>query len=149
MITTGCARSWFVVVTIIVLTSVSIRVSNELGAGRPRLARLAIWVALSLVVVEGTSVAAAMILGRKGWGYCFSSEEEVVKYVDEMLVLIAVCHFIDGIQTIFSGFSFFVNPFIFILPLTLLNKSLHFSNPNIFMSTYVIVNCQIFFNRWT
>ncbi|GMN52141.1 hypothetical protein TIFTF001_021286 [Ficus carica] len=82
---------------------ISIRVSNELGAGRPRLARLAIWVVLSLVVVEGTSVAAAMILGRKVWGYCFSSEEEVVKYVDEMLVLIAVCHFIDGIQTIFSG----------------------------------------------
>ncbi|PON56814.1 Multi antimicrobial extrusion protein [Parasponia andersonii] len=81
----------------------STRVSNELGAGRPEIARLAVCVALSLVVTEGTLAAAIMILGRQVWGHCYSREEKVVKYVGQMLILISVSHFFDGIQSVLSG----------------------------------------------
>lgn len=84
----------------------STRVSNELGAGRPRVARLAICIALSMVVTEGFLAAAVMILGRRVWGYCYSREEKVVKYVGEMLLLISVSHFFDGIQSVLSGYYF-------------------------------------------
>ncbi|PRQ37516.1 hypothetical protein RchiOBHm_Chr4g0403431 [Rosa chinensis] len=40
------------------------RVSNQLGAGQPRLARLAVGVSLCIVVAEGVVVAAVLILGR-------------------------------------------------------------------------------------
>ncbi|XP_062078610.1 protein DETOXIFICATION 16-like isoform X2 [Humulus lupulus] len=83
--------------------SISTRVSNELGAGRPQIARLALCVALSMVVTEGTFVAAVMILGHGIWGYCYSTEEKVVKYVGQMLILIAISHFFDGIQSVLSG----------------------------------------------
>ena len=82
---------------------VSVRVSNELGARRPRIARLAICVALFMVFAETVFVAVVMILGRHAWGYCYSSEERVVKYVGELLILIAILHVIDGIQAILSG----------------------------------------------
>ncbi|GMN52146.1 hypothetical protein TIFTF001_021285 [Ficus carica] len=82
---------------------ISARVSNELGAGRPRVARLAICIALSMVVTEGFLAAAVMILGRRVWGYCYSREEKVVKYVGDMLLLISVSHFFDGIQSVLSG----------------------------------------------
>ncbi|KAB1204207.1 MATE efflux family protein 7 [Morella rubra] len=81
----------------------STRVSNELGAGRPQAARLAVRVAVSMVATEGILVATVIILGRHVWGYCYSKEEEVVRYVGQMLILIAVSHFFDGLQSVLSG----------------------------------------------
>ncbi|WJZ98873.1 hypothetical protein VitviT2T_017368 [Vitis vinifera] len=81
----------------------SIRVSNELGAGRTQAALLAVYVALFMVAIEGILVATALILGRNFWGYSYSSEEKVVNYVGEMMFLLAGSHFIDGIQSVLSG----------------------------------------------
>ncbi|KAM5575538.1 hypothetical protein ABKV19_014479 [Rosa sericea] len=83
--------------------AVSTRVSNQLGAGQPQLARLAACVALCLVITEGIVVAAVMILGRRVWGYCYSSEKEVVNYAAEILILVAISHFVDGPQSVLSG----------------------------------------------
>ncbi|KAM7257148.1 hypothetical protein ACFE04_012889 [Oxalis oulophora] len=79
------------------------RVSNELGAGRPEVARLAIRVALSLVTTEGLMVASIMLLGRKSWGKLYSHEHEVVKYAGKILVYVAVSHIIDALQAVLSG----------------------------------------------
>lgn len=84
---------------------VSIRVANELGAGRPKAARLAAYTALFLATTEGILVAMFMISVRKLWGHCYSNEEEVVSYVAEMLMFIAVSHFIDANQSVLSGLS--------------------------------------------
>ncbi|KAG4113315.1 hypothetical protein ERO13_D13G215800v2 [Gossypium hirsutum] len=83
--------------------AVSTRASNELGAGRPRAARLAICVTLLMVVTEGTVIGTVMISGRKYWGYLYSKDEQVVKYVGQMLLLIAAAHLIDGIQSVLTG----------------------------------------------
>ncbi|TYH93425.1 hypothetical protein ES332_A13G253200v1 [Gossypium tomentosum] len=83
--------------------AVSTRSSNELGAGRPRAARLAICVTLLMVVTEGTLMGTVMISGRKYWGYLYSKDEQVVKYVGQMLLLIAASHLIDGIQSVLTG----------------------------------------------
>lgn len=95
------------------LLFVSARVSNELGAGRPQIARLAICIGLSMVVTEGSLVAAFMIFGRRVWGYCYSNEEKVVKYVGEMMLLVSVSHVFDGIQSILSGFCYPIINFSF------------------------------------
>ncbi|KAH1033551.1 hypothetical protein J1N35_045725 [Gossypium stocksii] len=83
--------------------AVSTRSSNELGAGRPRAARLAICVTLLMVVTEGTVMGTVMISGRKYWGYLYSRDEQVVKYVGQMLLLVAASHLIDGIQSVLTG----------------------------------------------
>lgn len=83
--------------------AISTRVSNELGAGKPQAARLAVCVATFLVGTEGISVASLMILGRNVWGSFYTTEKIVVNYVGEMLVFVAVSHFFDGIQSVFSG----------------------------------------------
>ncbi|XP_048228119.1 protein DETOXIFICATION 16 [Ricinus communis] len=83
--------------------AISTRVSNELGAGQPRAARLAVRVAIFVVATEATVVAFTMILGRKVWGYFYSTEERVVKYVGQMLILVAISHVLDGIQSVLSG----------------------------------------------
>ncbi|KAI6680682.1 hypothetical protein NL676_034563 [Syzygium grande] len=83
--------------------SISTRVSNELGAGRPRAVRLAVCVSLIMVATEGLTAGALMILYRRAWGYLHSTEEEVVKYVGDMLVLIACSHCFNGVQSVFCG----------------------------------------------
>ncbi|KMT13480.1 hypothetical protein BVRB_4g082590 [Beta vulgaris subsp. vulgaris] len=83
--------------------ALSTRVSNELGAGQPHSARLAVWVSTFMVGIEGISAACLLILGRNLWGYCYSTEQEVVKYVAQMMILLAVLHVLDGFQAVFSG----------------------------------------------
>lgn len=83
--------------------AVSIRVSNELGAGRSQAALMAVRVGISMVAIECTSVAAIIIFGRKLWGYCFSNEERVVSYVAQMMLIIASTHFCDGFVGVLTG----------------------------------------------
>ncbi|XP_020088994.1 protein DETOXIFICATION 16-like [Ananas comosus] len=83
--------------------AISTRVSNELGAGRPDTARLAVRVVVFLCIAEGVMVGLIMILVRGVWGYAYSNEEEVVKYVAVMLPILAVSHVFDGIQSVLSG----------------------------------------------
>lgn len=81
---------------------ISTKASNELGAGRPRAAYLAVCVAVAMVATEGILAGIVMILGHKVWGYFYSKDEQVVKYVGEMLLLIAASHFVDGIQSVLT-----------------------------------------------
>ncbi|CAI9098556.1 OLC1v1035225C1 [Oldenlandia corymbosa var. corymbosa] len=84
-------------------SAVSVRVANELGAGRPNAAQLAAYIALFVIVIEGVLTAAILTLGRNIWGYCYTTEENVVKYVGAMLLLISVSHLIDDCQSVLSG----------------------------------------------
>ncbi|XP_021277042.1 protein DETOXIFICATION 16-like [Herrania umbratica] len=83
--------------------AVSTRASNELGAGRPQAASLAVCVAVAMVATEGILAGIVFILGHKVWGYFYSKDKQVVKYVGEMLLLIATSHFVDGIQSVLTG----------------------------------------------
>ncbi|XP_065851378.1 protein DETOXIFICATION 17-like [Euphorbia lathyris] len=83
--------------------AVSTRVSNELGAGRPQAARLAVYAAVFMVAMEGLGVATIIVSGRRYWGHLFSHDKELVKYVAHMMPILATSHFINAIQTVLSG----------------------------------------------
>ncbi|GJR65317.1 DETOXIFICATION 16-like protein [Tanacetum coccineum] len=83
----------------------SVRVSNSLGAGRAQAALLALRVSMFFVVTEGVLGAITLILGRRLWGYCYSSEEEVVSYIAQMMLLLAASHVVEGVQTVLSGWA--------------------------------------------
>ncbi|KAI3929546.1 hypothetical protein MKX01_025714 [Papaver californicum] len=83
--------------------AVSTRVSNELGAGRPQAARLAVQVVFVLAVTEGLLIGTIMILVRRIWGNAYSNEKEVVNYVALMMPILAVSNFFDGLQAVLSG----------------------------------------------
>ena len=81
----------------------STRVSNELGAGRPQGARLAICVMIIIALSEGAAVGILTILARQVWGKLYSNEEEVIRYVADMMPLLALSDFLDGFQCVLSG----------------------------------------------
>ncbi|XP_035540623.1 protein DETOXIFICATION 16-like isoform X3 [Juglans regia] len=84
-------------------SSYSTRVSNELGAGRPHGARLALSVMIIVSISEGAIVGITTILVRNVWGKLYSNEVEVVRYVAKMMPLLALSDFLDGFQCVLSG----------------------------------------------
>lgn len=83
--------------------SCSIRVSNELGAGNPRAAHLAVCVVVVLNITEAFFVGTVMILLRNIWGYAYTKDIEVVKQIAIMLPILAVSYFLDSLQSVLGG----------------------------------------------
>ncbi|KAL4320621.1 hypothetical protein AHAS_Ahas14G0028800 [Arachis hypogaea] len=61
--------------------AISTRVSNELGAGNPWSARLAVHVVVVAAIIEGILVATLMIIIRNVWGHVYSNNVQVVRQV--------------------------------------------------------------------
>jgi MATE family multidrug resistance protein len=78
-------------------------VSNELGAGHPRVAKF------SVVVVNATSIlisivfSAIVLIFQVGLSQLFTSDTEVIEAVSSLTPLLAVSVFLNGIQPILSG----------------------------------------------
>lgn len=87
----------------------STRVSNELGAGNPKVAKLAVRVVMSIAIVESIIVGSVLIMIRKFWGSAYSSDPKVVTYVASMLPILALGHCLDSFQSVLSGYILFFN----------------------------------------
>ncbi|KAK7380074.1 hypothetical protein VNO78_32451 [Psophocarpus tetragonolobus] len=81
----------------------STRISNELGAGSPKAAYLAVQVTMFLAFIVGLLEFASLMLLWKVWGRAFTNVHEVVKYVTLMMPIVASSTFIDSLQTGFQG----------------------------------------------
>lgn len=88
---------------LIIFSLSSTRASNELGAGNPQAASLAVRVVLLLAIAEGIIVVSLMISLRKVWGHLYSNETEVITHVAAMMPILAASSFLDGIQSVLSG----------------------------------------------
>ncbi|KAM6589022.1 hypothetical protein CsatA_011627 [Cannabis sativa] len=83
----------------------STRVSNELGAGKPRAARLAVGAVMFLSVSESIIVSSALFAGRKAFGYFFSNDKEVVDYAMNMAPLVCLSVIFDSLHATLSGIA--------------------------------------------
>ncbi|KAL6646799.1 hypothetical protein ACP70R_015493 [Stipagrostis hirtigluma subsp. patula] len=83
--------------------AISTRVSNELSAGRAQAARLAAQMVVLLALTVGVSEGVVIVLVRNVWGYAYSNEEEVTKYIARMMPVLAVSFLLDGQQCVLSG----------------------------------------------
>ncbi|KAF8010168.1 hypothetical protein BT93_J0961 [Corymbia citriodora subsp. variegata] len=83
--------------------SASTRVSNELGAGNPNRASVAVLAILSLAITEAVIVATTLFCCRHVLGYAYSNDKQVVHYLGVMTPLICLLVFLDSLQTVLSG----------------------------------------------
>lgn len=77
--------------------------SNELGAGNPKGARVAVKAIMALAVVETTIVSSTVFASRNVFGYIFTNEKEVVDYVTKMAPLLCLNIIMDSLQGTLSG----------------------------------------------
>ncbi|KAG5521661.1 hypothetical protein RHGRI_034028 [Rhododendron griersonianum] len=92
--------------------AVSTRVSNELGAGNPQGARVAVFVVMFHAVMETTIVSATLFAMRRIFGYTFSNEKEVVDYVTSMAPLVCLSVIMDSLQGVLSGYLYCILMFL-------------------------------------
>ncbi|KAL2531633.1 MATE efflux family protein [Abeliophyllum distichum] len=78
-------------------------VSNELGAGKPQAARIALCAVLVLSIAEFVIASTAIFICRRILGYAFSNEKEVVFYVKEMVPFLCMSIIVDSLQAVLSG----------------------------------------------
>ncbi|GMN62383.1 hypothetical protein TIFTF001_031464 [Ficus carica] len=83
--------------------SVSTRIGNELGAGRPNKARLAAVVAVGLALVTSLVGFLWTTLGRKPWGRVFTQDKEVLELTMVVLPIIGLCELANCPQTTSCG----------------------------------------------
>ncbi|EEF45564.1 protein DETOXIFICATION 55 [Ricinus communis] len=83
--------------------SVSTRVGNELGAGRPGKARLATTVAIGLALLSSLFGLILTTLGRQAWGRVFTGDDEVLELTVIVLPIIGLCELANCPQTTSCG----------------------------------------------
>uniref|UniRef100_A0A3Q7EZP3 Protein DETOXIFICATION n=1 Tax=Solanum lycopersicum TaxID=4081 RepID=A0A3Q7EZP3_SOLLC len=83
--------------------SICTRISNELGAGRPQAAKIALAAVIVLSATEFVLASITLFVVRNVWGYAFSYEKEVVTYVAEITPILCISIIMDGIQAVLSG----------------------------------------------
>ncbi|KAL4278076.1 hypothetical protein GQ457_03G007170 [Hibiscus cannabinus] len=81
----------------------STRVSNELGAGRPHAARVAVYAGMALAILETLIVSGTLFASRRVFGYVYSNEKEVVDYVTTMAPLVCLSVILDSLQGVLQG----------------------------------------------
>ena len=81
----------------------STRVSNELGAGNPQAAQVAVSAAMFLAVTQAIAISATLFCCRHILGYAYSYERQVVDYVTIMTPLLCLSVFMDSLQAVLSG----------------------------------------------
>lgn len=84
-------------------SSVSTRVGNELGAGRPEKARLATVVAIGLALLVSLFGLLGTTLGREAWGRVFTNDVQVLELTKTVLPIIGLCELANCPQTTSCG----------------------------------------------
>ncbi|WCJ38527.1 MATE efflux family protein [Euphorbia peplus] len=96
---------WTIMVAIGMNAAISVRISNELGAGHPRTAKFSLLVAVLSSALIGIILSLILIFTRNIYPSLFSSDSQVTDLVDELTPLLSVCILINTIQPVLSGMA--------------------------------------------
>ncbi|KAL2503762.1 MATE efflux family protein [Abeliophyllum distichum] len=94
---------WAVMLAIGFNAAISVRVSNELGAGRPRTAKFSVVVVSIFALLFGIFLALILMAARSQYPALFSNNKEVQKVVYDLTPLVAFSIIVNTVQPTFSG----------------------------------------------
>ncbi|KAA8524107.1 hypothetical protein F0562_010462 [Nyssa sinensis] len=81
----------------------SVRVSNELGAGHPMIAKFSVVVVNTTSILISIVLSAIILIFRVGLTKLFTSDSQVTQAVSNLTPLLALSVFLNGIRPILSG----------------------------------------------
>lgn len=84
-------------------TCVSVRVSNELGLGRPRAAKYSVYVTVFESLVIGLVFMVAVIIGRDHFAIIFTNSEVLQRAVSKLAYLLGITMVLNSVQPVISG----------------------------------------------
>ena len=81
----------------------SVRVSNELGAAHPLVAKFSVLVVNANSIIISLFFSVIVLIFKVGLSKMFTSDAEVIQAVSNLTPLLAISVFLNGIQPILSG----------------------------------------------
>ncbi|CAN1811084.1 Protein DETOXIFICATION 40 [Linum perenne] len=94
---------WVFMVSVGFNAAVSVRVSNEIGAGHPRSASFAVWASTITSFLIATVLAVITMSLRHVISYAFTGGITVATAVSELCPFLAVSILLNGVQPVLSG----------------------------------------------
>ncbi|KAH7556969.1 hypothetical protein JRO89_XS11G0021200 [Xanthoceras sorbifolium] len=94
---------WAVMVAVGMNTAISVRVSNELGAGHPRSAQFSLVVAVISGFLMGLVFSLILMITRDQYPALFSTDKQVRDLVNDLTPLLALSLTINSVQPVLSG----------------------------------------------
>ncbi|KAJ1694855.1 hypothetical protein LUZ63_011553 [Rhynchospora breviuscula] len=73
----------------------STRVSNELGGGNSKSARISAFVSISCAAVVGLFGSLAMVMARHSWGHLFSHDAKIIQGVSRIMLIMALLEVVN------------------------------------------------------
>lgn len=94
---------WAIMIALGFNAAVSVRVSNELGAGHPKAAKFSVIISVSTSFLLGIILMAVVLGGRTYLPRFFTDEPDVVKETSKLAYLLGATILINSIQPVLSG----------------------------------------------
>ncbi|KAL3331971.1 hypothetical protein AABB24_032538, partial [Solanum stoloniferum] len=94
---------WMFMLCIGFNAAISVRVSNELGAGHPRAAKFSVLVVSITSLLFGVIITIALFLARSRYPPLFTNNFEVQQVVSELTPLLGTTIMLNGLQPTLSG----------------------------------------------
>ncbi|XP_037496779.1 protein DETOXIFICATION 29 isoform X1 [Jatropha curcas] len=94
---------WTFMVGLGINAAISVRVSNELGAGHPRTAKFAVMVAVVTSLVISILLSLILLIEKNNYPSLFSNNSEVKQQVSQLTPLLAATIVLNNIQPVLSG----------------------------------------------
>ncbi|KAL3649874.1 Protein DETOXIFICATION 31 [Castilleja foliolosa] len=94
---------WMITVSVGFNAAISVRVSNELGAGHPRAAKFSVVVVVVSSFILALLIAITILIFQKQYPSIFSESAQVQKIVYQLTPLLAFCIVLNNVQPTLSG----------------------------------------------
>lgn len=94
---------WEFMISIGFNVAISVRVSNELGAGRPRAAKFSVIVVVVTTFLVGVILMAIILITRNEFAVAFTNSKEVMRAVAHLASLLAFTMVLNSVQPVLSG----------------------------------------------
>ncbi|XP_057964233.1 protein DETOXIFICATION 33-like isoform X2 [Malania oleifera] len=94
---------WTLMITLGFNAAVSVRVSNELGAGHPNAAKFSAVVAIITSAVFGIVFTAALLAANSYFPKIFTGKDELIKETSKLGYFLAVTIFLNSVQPVLHG----------------------------------------------
>lgn len=87
----------------LLLTFLSVRVSNELGSGHPRAAKYSVLVTVVESLIIGIFSAMIIMMTKDHFAIIFTDSKQMQKAVSELASLLGITMILNSVQPVLSG----------------------------------------------
>ncbi|OVA19013.1 Multi antimicrobial extrusion protein [Macleaya cordata] len=96
-------EGWIFMVPLGFIAAISVRVSNELGAGRPKAAKFSVWVMVATGLITQTTFVIIILITRKDFPALFTDSKVVMDEVSNLVLYLCISIFLGSVQPVLSG----------------------------------------------